>query len=175
MLVVCATSTSAQQQQPPPAEEGARVALILLPGASLKLSTARNYRFWGPSLGLQFDVVTAPQPWSIAVRVALHVGGDGYPDGVSQHMGTLLIGPDVGYELRSGQWALRPSVGIGYMNQLAADEYGYNLETAYVSPAIAGWWLLDDVLLGIEARPVFGFSSRSQDGLALSALVGFRL
>ncbi|HMI90262.1 MAG TPA: hypothetical protein VK509_02810 [Polyangiales bacterium] len=60
------------------------------------------------------------------------------------------------------------------MDQIGADELGYNLDTAYVSPAIAGLWLTG-VLLGLEVRPVFGLSDRAQDGLAVSAIVGLRL
>jgi hypothetical protein len=154
-------------------EDGYDLEVVWLGGLSLQTPNSRPYRFWGPATSVQFALTGRRTGEYLGVRAGLHVGGQGYPDGVLTSLFSYQVGAELGYELRHSPWALRPSLGGGLLGQIGAGRFGDTLRTPYLSPGVGAFWI-DGLVLGIEARAIFGFANRSQNAIAFLLHLGWR-
>jgi hypothetical protein len=132
-----------------------------------------GYRYWGPCAGLQVGVVPPGVPLLIGLRAAMHVGGEGYPDGVLENLYSYELGAEAAYEIGGGDVVVRAGLGAGLLGQNGAGEKGTMLRTPFIAPAIGVFWR-PGMVLGVEARPIFGLDERARSGLAFTVPVGFR-
>jgi hypothetical protein len=142
-------------------------------------------RQWGPSFGTRVGITHDHYPIYAGAVFIAHLGRLGHVDerydekkrvyGPASRTDfiSLQLGAEIGYELRIDGFILRPSAGIGLLNQNWVGDIGHRSYAVYLSPGVTGIWD-GGVLLGLDVRPVIGLSDGVQPGLALAVCIGRR-
>lgn len=101
---------------------------------------------------------TLPINVYIGASFAYHLGGTNEKDGVKYTGSSLLVGPEVGYDLAAGPLVVRPYVGLGYGSAKAKAELNGSSVVDRSEGGFALWpgvlarYPIDMFFVGVDAR-----------------------